>query len=68
MRVSELIVASVLLSCVSAGARDFSGRVVRVSDGDTITEPSNLFPHWYSEKRSKSKQKGKTVNFGLLLM
>ncbi len=41
MRVAELIIASVLLSCVSAAASDFSGRVDGVSDGDTITVMHN---------------------------
>jgi endonuclease YncB( thermonuclease family) len=36
MSIVELIIASVLLFCVSAIAGDFSGRVVRVSEGDAI--------------------------------
>ncbi len=37
MRVAGIIIASVLLSCVSILARGFSGRVVGVTDGDTVT-------------------------------
>jgi endonuclease YncB( thermonuclease family) len=37
MKIVELIIASVLLSCLSVSAYDFSGRVVGVSDGDTVT-------------------------------
>ena len=36
MSIVELIIASVLLFCVSAIAGDFSGRVVRVLEGDAI--------------------------------
>jgi endonuclease YncB( thermonuclease family) len=37
MKIVELITASVLLSCSSVSAHDFSGRVVGVSPGDSIT-------------------------------
>ena len=36
MKIVELIIASVLLSCLSVSAHDFSGRVVGVSGGDTV--------------------------------
>ena len=37
MRVPPLLIASVLLSCLSASILDLSGRVVGISDGDTIS-------------------------------
>jgi endonuclease YncB( thermonuclease family) len=37
MKVAGLIIVISLLSFVTAGARDFNGQYIGVSDGDTIT-------------------------------
>src|SRR3990172_3719128 len=37
MRVAKVIITGILLSRVSASARDFSGRVVGIADGDTLS-------------------------------